>query len=73
MRDGKDELGARLLREGSEISREEGREAFREWLDRLSILEIDALMRASEAADFPPPRLVVDDPLPGDHARGRVH
>ena len=68
------DLGERLLAEAAEISREEGREAFRAWVDRLSLQELDALIRASEAAGGAPlPRLSAADQALWDHACGRAH
>ena len=67
-------LGERLLEEAAAISRDEGREAFREWVDRLSVRELDALIRASEAAGSAPlPRLSAEDQALWDHASGRAH
>lgn len=72
---GKDgSLGERLLEEAAAISREEGREAFREWVDRLSLQELDALIRASESGGGAPlPRLSAADQALWDHACGRGH
>ena len=67
-------LGERLLDEAAAISRKEGREAFREWIDRLDARELDALIRASEAAGGAPlPRLSDSDQAAWDHACGRGH
>jgi hypothetical protein len=68
------DLGERLLAESVAISREGGREAFREWVDRLSVRELDALIRASEAAGGRPlPRLSASDQALWEHACGRGH
>ena len=67
-------LGERLLEEAVAISRDEGRVAFREWVDRLSLRELDALIRASEAGGGAPlPRLSATDQALWDHACGRGH
>jgi hypothetical protein len=68
-------LGERLLEQAAAISREEGREAFREWVDGLSVRELDALIRASDAAggNTSLPRLSAEDQALWDHACGRAH
>jgi len=68
------ELGERLLEEAVAIKREGGSGAFRDWVDRLDVRELDALIRASEAAgDTPLPRLKPEDQALWNHACGRGH